>query len=99
MADYEIALEAFPGSDIVLNNLGYAHLQLGRYDRALDYIRRAVSENPENSQARLNLGLVHYALRQYESAITELQAAAELDPSLSGTVEELVAASRQALGQ
>src|SRR5690606_37680029 len=69
VADYEIALEAFPGSDIVLNNLGYAHLQLGRYDLALSYIRRAVGENPENSQARLNLGLVHYALRQYESAI------------------------------
>lgn len=99
LADYEVALEAFPDSDIVLNNVGYAHLQLGRYDLALDYIRRAVAANAENAQARLNLGLVHYALRQYESAITELQAAAELDPSLASTVEELVAASQRALGQ
>ncbi len=99
VADYQIALEAFPDSDIVLNNLGYAHLQLGRYDLALEYIRRAVAQNPENSQARLNLGLVHYALGQYESAISELQAAADLDPALSGTVEELIAASRRALGQ
>ncbi|HZJ08447.1 MAG TPA: tetratricopeptide repeat protein, partial [Trueperaceae bacterium] len=99
LADYEVALEAFPDSDIVLNNIGYAHLQLGRYDLALQNIRRAVEANPDNAQARLNLGLVHYALRQYEQAITELEAAVELDADLAGTVEDLIAAARQALGQ
>lgn len=99
LADYQLALESFPDSAIVLNNIGYAQLQLGRYDLALQNLDRAVSTDPENAQARLNLGLVHYALQQYEAAIAELQAAAELDPRLGGAVEDLIAASQQALGQ
>ena len=99
LADYQLALESFPDSAIVLNNIGYAQLQLGRYDLALQNLNRAVSTDPENAQARLNLGLVHYALQQYEAAIAELQAAAELDPRLGGAVEDLIAASQQALGQ
>ena len=99
LADYQLALDAFPGSDIVLNNIGYAQLQLGRYDLALANINEAVALNPDNAQARLNLGLVHFALRNYQSAIDELQTAAELDPRLATTVADIIATSREALGQ
>ncbi len=99
VADYEAALEAFGDSDIVLNNLGYAYLQLGRYDMALDYLRRAVAANGENAQAHLNLGLVQMSLRNYQQALQELQTAVDLDPGLESTLADLIATARERAGQ
>lgn len=99
VADYQVALQSFPESDIVLNNIGYAHLELGRFDLALDYLRRAISANPENAQAHLNLGVAYYAVQRYEDAIREFGEAGRLDPSIAPTAETLIEDVRQRLGQ
>lgn len=99
VADYQTALESFPDSDIVLNNLGYAQLELGRFDLALDYLRRAVAANPENARAHLNLGLARFAIGRYDDAITSFEEAARLDPSLTGTTDQLIANARERAGQ
>ena len=97
--DYQTALAAFGDSDIVLNNIGYAYLQLSRFDMALDYLRRAVAANGENAQAHLNLGLVQMSLQNYRQALAELERAVELDPSLGPTLEQLIATARSRAGQ
>lgn len=99
IADYEVALEAFPESDIVLNNLGYAQLELGRFDLALDYLRRAVTANPSNARAHLNLGLVRLATGQYDPAIASFEEAARLDPRLESTTEQLITTARERSGE
>lgn len=99
IADYEVALQAFPESDIVLNNLGYAQLELGRFDLALDYLRRAVASNPSNARAHLNLGLVRFATGQYDSAIASFEEAARLDPRLTSTTDQLITSARERSGQ
>jgi tetratricopeptide (TPR) repeat protein len=99
IADYEVALEAFPDSDIVLNNLGYAQLELGRFDLALEYLRRAVAANPSNARAHLNLGLVRFATGQYDSAIASFEEAARLDPRLESTTEQLIVNARERSGE
>ncbi|NLG09478.1 MAG: tetratricopeptide repeat protein [Deinococcales bacterium] len=99
LADYGVALESFPDSDIVLNNLGYAQLEVGRFDLALDSLRRAIAANPENAQAHLNLGVAYYAVQRYEDAIAAFAEAGRLDPGLSPTAETLIEDVRERLGQ
>jgi tetratricopeptide (TPR) repeat protein len=99
IADYQTALEAFGESDIVLNNLGYAYLQTGRYDMALSHLRRAVAANDGNAQAHLNLGLVQMTLQNYAQALAEFERAVELDPDLGPTLAELIATARERAGQ
>lgn len=89
VADYQEALKSFPKSDIVLNDLGYAHLQLGRYDLALEQLDKAVSANPDNAQAHLNLGLTYYGLGRYGDAVKEFDTAVKLDPNLQSTVSQV----------
>lgn len=99
VADYLVALEAFSDSDIVLNNLGYAQLELGRFDLAMDYLRAAVASNPSNPQAHLNLGVVYYALQRFEDAITQFAEAGRLDPVIAPTTEQLIEDVRRRLGE
>lgn len=99
IADYQAALESFPDSDIVLNNLGYAQIELGRFDLALDYLRRAVAANPENAQAHLNLGIVYYAIQRFQESIDEFTEAGRLDPGLQATTDGLIADVRKRMGQ
>jgi len=97
--DYLLALDTFGESDIVLNNLGYAYLELGRYDLAGDYLNRAAAANPANAQVHLNLGLYHFALQRYPQAITAFEEAIRLDPSLQTAASSLIEASRERAGQ
>lgn len=99
VVDYQAALEEFGESDIVLNNLGYGYLELGRFDRALDYLRRAVAANPSNAQAHLNLGVVYYALGRFDESIAEFSEAASLDDQVAPTAEALIEDVRRRVEQ
>ena len=85
VTSYESALEDLSESAPILNNLGFAYFRLGRYDRAIDYLERAVAADPENSEAQLNLGLIYYDLERYSQAVEPLERAAQLRPELSQT--------------
>jgi tetratricopeptide (TPR) repeat protein len=91
---YTVALAGFPDSDIVLNNLGLAQLDIGRFDLALESLERARSLNANNANARLNLGLVYYELGRYGDAVLEWEAAIALDSSLQSAVESRLADAR-----
>lgn len=95
---YQSALKAFPTSDIVLNNLGYAHLQLGRFDLALEQLDKAIKANPDNAQAHLNLGLTYYGLSRFQDAIKEFDQAVALDPNLKTTVAPVRQQAQQKAG-
>ena len=51
IAAYEAARAVLGDQDVLLNNLGYAHLQVGRFDRALDTL-----EERDQSRTRATLG-------------------------------------------
>ena len=86
---YAVALEAYPQSDTVLNNLGYAQLQLGRYDLALETLNRAIAADPENSSAHINLGLTYYGLGRFDEALTQWERAIAIDPSLEDDLADI----------
>ncbi len=91
---YERALEDFPESDTVLNNLGYGYLQLGRYDLALDYLKRAVAADPENTEAQVNIGLTYYSLARYAQAVSAWETALSLDAGLESSIGNLLEDAR-----
>jgi len=99
IGDYEAALESYPDSDIVLNNLGYSQIELGRFDLALDYLRRAVAANADNAQAHLNLGIVYYAIQRFDESIAEFTEAGRLDPGLTAMTDGLISDVRDRMGQ
>jgi len=80
---------SFPDSDIVLNNLGFTQLQLGRLDLALEHLGRAVELNPANAQAHLNLGLTYFQLGRFAEELSSWNEAVALDPSLEAAVSSL----------
>lgn len=94
VAAYTAALAGFPDSDIVLNNLGLAQLDIGRFDLAIESLERARSLNENNANARLNLGLAYYEVSRYGDALREWEAAIALDSSLQSAVESRLADAR-----
>src|SRR5690625_561972 len=96
---YEAAQAGLPDSDVVLNNLGYAPLVVGRYDLALPLLRQAVAANSGNSQAHMNLGLAYFGLGRYSDAVGFWEQALTLQPDLAGTLDELIQEARSRSGQ
>lgn len=97
--DYLVALDAFGESDIVLNNIGYAYLELARYDLAVEYLNRALAANKDNAQVHLNMGLYYFALQRYPDAISAFEEAIRLDQGLQTAAGALIEASRERAGQ
>jgi tetratricopeptide (TPR) repeat protein len=92
---YEVARTELGDQDVLLNNLGYAHLQVGRFDRALDTLMAAVAANPDNARAHLNLGLTHYATSRFGAAVAAFDRALELDPTLEASAADAIADARR----
>lgn len=91
---YEAARADLTDNDVVLNNLGYAHLQVGRLDRALVALRAAVEANPENARAHLNLGLAQYGSGRFTEAVASFDRALALDPTLEASAAETIEDAR-----
>jgi tetratricopeptide (TPR) repeat protein len=95
IASYQAARGDLGDSDVLLNNLGYAQLQVGRLDLALETLRAAVSANPDNARAHLNLGLAHYGLARFADAVASFDAALALDPTLEATAGPTIEDARR----
>lgn len=80
-ADFFRALDLRADQPLVLNYLGYSWLEKGlNLDRALDMIRKAVSQRPEDGYIVDSLGWAHYLLNDFPNAVKELERAVELQP-------------------
>ncbi|MEX2519684.1 MAG: tetratricopeptide repeat protein, partial [Paracoccaceae bacterium] len=80
-ADFFKALEMQPDQPLVLNYLGYSWLEKGlNIDRAMEMIRKAVEQRPDDGYIVDSLGWGLYLLQQYQESVTELEQAVELLP-------------------
>lgn len=95
IAAYQAARTDLGDNDVLLNNLGYAHLQVGRLDLALEVLRSAVAANPDNARAHLNLGLAYYGLARFGDAVRSFDAALGLDPSLASSAGPVIDDARR----
>lgn len=96
---YQRALQDYPNSDIILNNLGYAYIQTGRFDLALEHLNKALAINANNAQANLNLGLTNYNLGRWADAVRAFDTALQLEPNQPELVQRVIDDARAKAGQ
>ncbi|KAB2340866.1 tetratricopeptide repeat protein [Actinomadura rudentiformis] len=59
-------------------NLSQAHLQLGDFDKAAQYVRRSLTLRDRDAEALRTLALVHYDLHDYEAALESASQSLEI---------------------
>ncbi|MBW6455991.1 MAG: tetratricopeptide repeat protein, partial [Trueperaceae bacterium] len=96
---YQAARDELGDNDVLLNNLGYAQLQVGRLDLALETLRLALEANPANARAHLNLGLTFYGLSRFTDAADAFDEALARDPTLAGVAGSVIDDARRRAGR
>ncbi len=92
-------LDIDPDDPYALNFLGYSWADAGIHlQRALRYIRRAVSIKPGDPFIRDSLGWVYYRLGRYDEAVAELKKAVADEPE-DPTMNEHLGDARKAAGR
>ncbi|GAB5373621.1 MAG: tetratricopeptide repeat protein [Acuticoccus sp.] len=80
-ADFRKALELSPEHPLVLNYLGYSYIDRGEnLDEAVDMVRGAVEQRPDDGYIVDSLGWAFYRLGRYEDAVEQLERAVSLRP-------------------
>ncbi|NIM61162.1 MAG: tetratricopeptide repeat protein, partial [Acidobacteria bacterium] len=79
-AAFEEALALNPDDNYTLNSLAFAYLEDGRQDEALRTIRRYVSLEPENPNARDSLGEIAWYGGDLPAAIEAFEQAMRIEP-------------------
>lgn len=63
--------------------LGLAYIQQGRYDTALDKLKKSIEQNPDNAVAQHYIAELYRRLGEYEKARTHFKQALDLTPKNS----------------
>ena len=80
--DFQRALKLRPDEPSVLNYLGYSLIERGeRLKEALEMIRKAVQQRPNDGYIVDSLGWAYYRMGRYEDAVHELEEAVRLRPT------------------
>lgn len=80
-ADLKKALEMEPDQAQVLNYLGYSWVDQGiNLDNAMNMIRRAVDQRPDDGYIVDSLGWAYYRIGNYDEAVKNLERAVDLKP-------------------
>jgi TolB-like protein/tetratricopeptide (TPR) repeat protein len=79
-ASYRRALELAPGSSVALEGAGVLAESFGRFDEAIELMRRSVAQDPLSSGAYSNLALAYLAADRLAEAEQACRKAIELSP-------------------
>lgn len=80
--DFRKALELYPNQPEVLNYLGYSLIDRNeKLDEAVDMLKRAVSQRPDDGFIVDSLGWAFYKLGRYDDAAKKLEKAVMLQPA------------------
>jgi len=82
---FEKATKLDPNYSDAYNNLGFAYEKLGRYDTAISYYKKALSNlvYPTPEKAYISMGNSYYRLGKYEDALHSYKEAVKRAPDLS----------------
>lgn len=94
----EKAVALAPGSGAIIDSLGWAHYQLGRYEEALPHLEKAAALEPADPTITDHLGDVYLKLGRKVEAEFQWRRALELKPSdaVRAAIERKLAAGAPA---
>jgi tetratricopeptide (TPR) repeat protein len=78
--EWREALRLAPNDSSILNNLGLACTNQGRYTEAVSFFHKAIELKPDDPTLHLNLGIAYGKTGQNASAETEFRTALSLSP-------------------
>jgi Flp pilus assembly protein TadD len=82
-AIYRQILAQHPNNTDALHLLGSLALQVGRYDAALDLLKKAIQLNPNTAPYHGNLGAAYMKLKRFDEAAISLRRALQIDPKFA----------------
>jgi tetratricopeptide (TPR) repeat protein len=85
--DLERALRIDSFSPIALMNLGYLYIEDGKYDRAIEYLTKAINVEPTMANAYANRARAHYKKGNLDRAYSDAEKAKELIESGRDTTD------------
>jgi tetratricopeptide (TPR) repeat protein len=94
---FERLIELAPGAEAV-NNAGAALLAKGENEKALQFLRRALANSPNDMFYRFNIGYAQWRAGNFAEAVQHLRAVTQAD-SRDGEAQFLLAKALEASGQ
>ncbi|HZF40033.1 MAG TPA: tetratricopeptide repeat protein [Blastocatellia bacterium] len=94
---FERLMEATPSLEAV-NNAGVVLLAKGENEKALQLLRRALDNSPNDMLCRFNVGYAQWRAQNFAEAVRSLRAVAQADPR-DGEAQFLLAKALEASGQ
>lgn len=85
---YQELLIAEPDNFYALHYLGVLYCQYGNYDKAIEYINKAI-QTKSDAHAYYNLGLAYQGKRFFDKAISSYQNALKLNPHMADALVNL----------
>lgn len=90
VAFYRQALRLRPEDPMIMNNLGYALVELNEHlDEALELLQNAVKRSPHDAAIRDSLGWAYFKLDRLTEANREIIEAVRMDPKSAAGFEHL----------
>ena len=80
IADYDRALEIFPGNTTARNNRGMAKRSMGDYVGAIADYDQVLEKSPRDADAYYNRGIAKYSMSDYAGAIADYSQALNINP-------------------
>lgn len=94
LENFELELAANPSHAPSAFRAGAIHQAMGRNEKALDYLQRAIALRPDFGEALVALGKLLLELQRGGEAIVHLETAVEADPNNPGARYQLARAYR-----
>lgn len=82
VSQFTSAIELYPHSYGLYNELGMTYLAAKDYNQALTIFKESIRLNWEASQPHLNLGIALWGLKRFDEAVSEFKIVHQQDPEL-----------------
>jgi Tfp pilus assembly protein PilF len=78
---FEHALKVTNNNYLAYHNLGFAYIELGRYNEAIEVCKQAIRIRSDDSKAHNNLGVAYGCLGRYDESIENCKEAIKIKPN------------------